>query len=149
MVCLLHGSREVGVSMEHVYPMIDLRSTGQRIKELREQRGISVKQLQSFLGFEQPQAIYKWQRGECLPTFDNMYAIACYFNVKIDDILVGNRQEFFLRKFILLIAEKLFLSHGKVGSSEKCLENLIKNKNSCALLLLKSFCHRRIMNAGV
>ena len=96
MVCLLHGSREVGVSMEHVFPMIDLRLTGQRIKELREQRGISVKQLQAFLGFEQPQAIYKWQRGECLPTFDNMYAIACYFNVKIDDILVGNRQEFFV-----------------------------------------------------
>lgn len=95
MVCLLPGSREVGVSMEHVFPMIDLRLTGQKIKELREQRGISVKQLQAFLGFEQPQAIYKWQRGECLPTFDNMYAIACYFNVKIDDILVGNRQEFF------------------------------------------------------
>ena len=96
MVCLLPGSREVGVSMEHVFPMIDLRLTGQKIKELREQRGISVKQLQAFLGFEQPQAIYKWQRGECLPTFDNMYAIACYFNVKIDDILVGNRQEFFV-----------------------------------------------------
>lgn len=95
MVCLLPGSREVGVSMEHVFPMIDLPSTGKRIKELREQRGISVKQLQSFLGFEQPQAIYKWQRGECLPTFDNMYAIACYFNVTIDDILVGNRQDFY------------------------------------------------------
>lgn len=96
MVCLLPGSREVGVSMEHVFPVIDLHLTGIRIKELREQRGISVKQLQNFLGFEQPQAIYKWQRGECLPTFDNMYAIACYFNVKIDDILVGNRQDFFI-----------------------------------------------------
>jgi len=95
MVCLLRGSRKVGVSMEHIYPMIDLQKTGRRIKELREERGISVRQLQMFLGFEQPQAIYKWQRGECLPTFDNMYAIACYFNVKIDDILVGNRQDFY------------------------------------------------------
>lgn len=80
--------------MEHVFPTIDLAATGRRIKELREQRGISVRQLQLFLGFEQPQAIYKWQRGECLPTFDNMYAMACYFHVKIDDILVGNRQDF-------------------------------------------------------
>lgn len=37
----------------------------------------------------------KWQRGECLPTFDNMYAMSCYFDVTIDEILVGNRQEFF------------------------------------------------------
>lgn len=80
--------------MGNVYPMIDLAATGRRIKEMRESRGISVKQLQQFLGFEQPQAIYKWQRGECLPTFDNMYAIACYFGVMIDDILVGNRQDF-------------------------------------------------------
>lgn len=105
MFCLLYGSRKVGVSMEHVYPMIDLQKTGLRIKELREQRGISVKQLQTFLGFEQPQAIYKWQRGECLPTFDNMYAIACYFNVKIDDILVGNRQDFFL--FLIFVAVEI------------------------------------------
>ena len=27
--------------------------------------------------------------------FDNMYAIACYLGVTIDDILVGNRQDFF------------------------------------------------------
>lgn len=85
--------------MEHVFPMIDLKATGRRIKELREQRGISVRQLQAFLGFEQPQAIYKWQRGECLPTFDNMYAMACFFHVKVDEILVGNRQDFDIKKF--------------------------------------------------
>lgn len=121
---LLQGSREEGVSMEHVFPMIDLPETGKRIKELREQRGISVKQLQRFLGFEQPQAIYKWQRGECLPTFDNMYAIACFFNVKIDDILVGNRQDFF------------------------CPKKMKKKQNSCAVFLLNYEQNRRIINAG-
>lgn len=80
--------------MEAVFPMIDLPATGERIKQIREQRGVSVKELQTFLGFEQPQAIYKWQRGECLPTFDNMYAMSCYFGVTIDEILVGNRQDF-------------------------------------------------------
>lgn len=85
--------------MGYIYPMIDLLATGKRIKELRIERGISVRELQMFLGFEHPQAIYKWQRGECLPSFDNMYAMACYFNVKIDDILVGNRQDFFVWKY--------------------------------------------------
>ncbi|MBD5527639.1 MAG: helix-turn-helix transcriptional regulator [Lachnospiraceae bacterium] len=91
--------------MEHVFPMIDLKATGRRIKELREQRGISVRQLQAFLGFEQPQAIYKWQRGECLPTFDNMYAMACFFHVKVDEILVGNRQDFDIKEKILFYFE--------------------------------------------
>lgn len=84
--------------MEHVFPTIDLKATGRKIKELREQRGISVRQLQTFLGFEQPQAIYKWQRGECLPSSDNLYAIACFFQVKVDEILVGNRQDFDVKK---------------------------------------------------
>ena len=92
--------------MEHVFPMIDLKATGRRIKELREQRGISVRQLQTFLGFEQPQAIYKWQRGECLPTFDNMYALACFFHVKVDEILVGNRQNFDIINFLLPFASR-------------------------------------------
>ena len=75
------------------FPMIDLCATGKRIKEVREQKGITVKALQAFLGFNEPVSIYKWQRGECLPTFDNMYAMACLFGVGIDDLLVGNRQE--------------------------------------------------------
>ncbi len=75
------------------FPMIDLCATGRRIKEVREQKGITVKALQTFLGFNEPVSIYKWQRGECLPTFDNMYAMACLFGVGIDDLLVGNRQE--------------------------------------------------------
>lgn len=63
------------------FPMIDLCATGKRIKEVREQKGITVKALQAFLGFNEPVSIYKWQRGECLPTFDNMYAMACLFGV--------------------------------------------------------------------
>ena len=68
------------------FPVIDLQATGRRIKEVREKKGITVKTLQMYLGFNEPVSIYKWQRGECLPTFDNMYAMACLFGV-------GNRQE--------------------------------------------------------
>lgn len=87
--------------MTNFYPMIDVVETGLRIKQLREDKNITVKELQKYLGFEQPQAIYKWQRGECLPTFDNMYAMAYYFGVKIDDILVGNCRDFCFRNSFL------------------------------------------------
>lgn len=45
------------------FPMIDLCATGKRIKEVREQKGITVKALQAFLGFNEPVSIYKWQRA--------------------------------------------------------------------------------------
>ena len=72
----------------HVYPVIDLIATGDNIRRLRLERGFSVRDLQKFFGFEQPQAIYKWQKGACLPTVDNLYALGSLFEVPMDQILV-------------------------------------------------------------
>ena len=68
-------------------PVVDLNRTGQNICFLRERSGISVKKLQELLGFATPQAIYKWQHGDSLPTVDNLVALSVIFDVPIDDIL--------------------------------------------------------------
>ena len=70
------------------YPVIDLTATGKNIVILRKARGLSVSDLQEYFGFEAPQAIYKWQKGQSLPSTDNLYALAFLFGVSIDDILV-------------------------------------------------------------
>lgn len=69
-------------------PVVNMKQTGQNITMLREQRGISVKQLQGMMGFATPQAIYKWQHGESLPTVDNLVALSAIFAVPIDTILI-------------------------------------------------------------
>ena len=69
-------------------PRIDMRATGQNIVRLREKNGLTVRQIQSILGFTTPQAIYKWQRGDALPSLDNMAALAAVLGVHIDEILV-------------------------------------------------------------
>ena len=69
-------------------PTIDIRATGQNIARLRNNTGITIRQMQDILGFGTPQAIYKWQRGDALPTIDNMVVLADMFNVKIDDIII-------------------------------------------------------------
>ena len=79
--------------MNDFYQTIDMIATGERIKQLREMKGISVEHLQEFLGFSSKQAIYRWQRGETLPTTDNLFALAGYFDISMDEILVGNHQE--------------------------------------------------------
>lgn len=68
--------------------VVNMKQTGQNITMLREQRGITVKQLQRMMGFATPQAIYKWQHGESLPTVDNLVALSAIFAVPIDTILV-------------------------------------------------------------
>lgn len=72
----------------HRYPVIDLIATGNNIKRLRLERGLTVRDLQSYFGFEEPQAIYKWQKGQSLPTVDNLYALGSLLDVSMDDILV-------------------------------------------------------------
>ena len=70
------------------FPVIDLAATGRNIQRLREKRGLTVRDLQAYFGFEEPQAIYKWQKGKSLPTVDNLYALAALLHVTVDDILV-------------------------------------------------------------
>ena len=68
------------------FPVIDLAATGRNIQRLREERGLTVRDLQAYFGFEEPQAIYKWQKGKSLPTVDNLYALAALLQVTVDDI---------------------------------------------------------------
>ena len=76
-----------------MFPRIDMKATGRRIQHLRERQGLSVRQLQEMLGFEQPQAVYKWQRGECLPTVDHLLMLSRIFGMPIQDLLVIDDQE--------------------------------------------------------
>ena len=69
------------------YPILDMQATGQQIKKLRVERQISVNDICDYMGFENPQAVYKWQRGESLPTVDNLFALSRLFETPIDHIL--------------------------------------------------------------
>lgn len=74
-------------------PTIDLAATGRNINALRIRAGITVRDLQAALGFNTPNAIYKWLSGMCLPTLDNLVIVAAVLGVRIDDILILNDQK--------------------------------------------------------
>ena len=69
-------------------PVINMTATGANLARLRQGAGISVRQLQTIFGFSTPQAIYKWQRGQALPTLDNIIVLAAALGVTVDEILV-------------------------------------------------------------
>lgn len=70
------------------FPAIDLEATGENILKLRQERNVSVRELQEYFGFDTPAAIYRWQRGENLPSLDNVVALAKLFGVAVEEILV-------------------------------------------------------------
>lgn len=71
------------------FPVIDPVATGKNILRLRTERGMTVRDLQTYFGFEEPQAIYKWQQGKSLPSVDNLYALGALLEVPMEEILVS------------------------------------------------------------
>ena len=66
--------------------------TGENIRKIRKQRGITVRQLQEIFGFSTPQAIYKWQQGTALPTIDNLLVLSSVLDVPIERILILEKE---------------------------------------------------------
>ena len=75
------------------FPQIDVRATGRNIDWLLKQHHISIRTLQAFFGFDSPRAIYKWLRGEHLPSVDHLYALGKLLNTPLQDILIGRSQD--------------------------------------------------------
>lgn len=69
------------------YPVIDMVATGRRINEMRIAHNQSVEELSNYMNFKYPQAVYKWLRGECLPTVDNLLALSVLWDVSMNDLI--------------------------------------------------------------
>jgi hypothetical protein len=67
---------------------IDMVATGANIKRIMKDNHVKVVEMQRIMGFNTPQAIYKWFRGDAMPTIDNMVIMASVCGVKIDDIII-------------------------------------------------------------
>lgn len=67
---------------------IDMAATGANIKKIMKDKGIKVVDMQDIMGFNTPQAIYKWFRGDAMPTIDNMVVLADVFGTTIDNIII-------------------------------------------------------------
>ena len=74
--------------MSHFFPTIDPEATGRNIIRLRTERNLTVRDLQAYFGFAEPNAIYHWQQGKTLPSVDNLYALSELLEVTMNEILV-------------------------------------------------------------
>lgn len=70
------------------YPIIDPVATGARINTYRIERGYSVADLREYFGLSTTNAIYKWLKGDSLPTLDNFLALSVLLHVPMNDLIV-------------------------------------------------------------
>lgn len=69
-------------------PHFDIVASGARMRAIRQERKISVKQVMEYMGFESTQAVYKWEAGKCFPQADNLLALAILYHVSPMELLV-------------------------------------------------------------
>ena len=70
------------------FPVIDPEATGRNIRRMRTEKHISNQQMMRYFGFNNTQTIYKWQRGETLPTVENLLALSRLLGEPMERILV-------------------------------------------------------------
>ena len=78
--------------MEKQFPTIDKVETGKQIRHLMNSLGLTVVDVQKYMGLATQQAVYHWLNGRSLPSIDNVYALSELFGVPMDKIICGNRE---------------------------------------------------------
>ncbi len=78
--------------LEKGFPTIDKVKTGKRIRSIMNSLGLTVIDVQKYMGFSTQQAVYHWLNGRSIPSLDNMYALSELFKVPVDQIICGNRK---------------------------------------------------------
>lgn len=65
-----------------MFPLINKRETGINLRRIMDKRGITVKEVQQYLGLGSVQSVYHWLNGLSIPTIDNLYAYYVKLNEK-------------------------------------------------------------------
>lgn len=86
--------------MEPMYLSIRQKETGKKIRNLIRANGYTVRDIQGAMGFENPQAVYKWMAGRSLPSLDNLIILSRLLHVSMEDILVIDGDIVCLRGFL-------------------------------------------------
>lgn len=69
------------------FPKLDLKKTGEKIKQLRLKNNMTRTELADKL-YTKYDTIWKWEAGKNCPGIDSLIMLSFLFNVKLDDILI-------------------------------------------------------------
>lgn len=88
------------------YPVIDRLKTGNTLKRIMQQYGMTARDVQEYLNLACVQSVYRWMTGISIPTIDNLYALSQLFHLPIDSFVCGSRH---IRKDVQMITKEEYL----------------------------------------
>ncbi|MCR5196190.1 MAG: helix-turn-helix domain-containing protein [Pseudobutyrivibrio sp.] len=68
-------------------PKYDLHAIGNRLRELRKRKGLSVAEVCEYLGIASERTIYYYEAGERVAPFDVMFALLELYEADLADVL--------------------------------------------------------------
>ena len=74
-------------------PVINLARTGNNIKRIAKENGFSADKIRDMLGISDRSNVYKWFRGDALPSVDNLLALSILFGVTINEMIIVENTE--------------------------------------------------------
>lgn len=74
-----------------MYPVIDLKRTGERIRQAMEKKNVTPKDIQKYMNLSCVQTVYHWLGGKSIPSIDNLYALSGLLGMSMDSLVCGNR----------------------------------------------------------
>lgn len=75
------------------YPNIDLEKTGLQLKRMLKMAGYKTKQIQQYLHLSCPQPIYRWYKGQILPSVDHLLMLSELLGVHMEELLVKKEKK--------------------------------------------------------
>ena len=81
---------EMAKGCDVMFPQIDKLETGINLRRIMDKQGLTVKDVQEYLGLGSVQSIYHWISGKSMPTIDNLYALSYLFQMPLEEIIRGN-----------------------------------------------------------
>ena len=76
---------------------INMEATGANIKRLIKASGYSVRDIMAITGISTEQAVYKWYRGESIPSIETMLILCNALGIDINELLVIDGEFDFLK----------------------------------------------------
>ncbi len=66
---------------------IDTVASGRKIKAQMATKGMSAEEVTEALGYSDRSTVYRWLRGETMPSYENLVNLAILFKCKIKDLV--------------------------------------------------------------
>lgn len=108
-----------------IYANIDMKKSGQKMKQMIISAGYDVKAIQQYLHLSCPQPVYRWFHGKVLPTVDHLFMLSKLLGVHMEDFLVEKVDE---KRFIFICQNRDDRNRMLNAKIEMCNRILLYNK---------------------